>query len=228
MDYFMAADKRTLVAICQGVAFSATLKVHWFSKGLTRTQAALAFLEFLSGVEFDRDQKSWRKLRRVLDREPEVAGVLFNNPPIEDPIVREKFYSLDSASVEMWLREVFGVYRKHLPPFVSSLQQDWETWTLERWTNVSVPGAVKAQAATALRIHSLIGQMVEEKAQAKAQKMQAEAAATLEEMVKRSQQTIWAEQAQAGAASQVWSEVQRPSTGPVLAPVFNSHYDQSR
>lgn len=188
MDYFIAADDRTLTVLCRGQVFSVTLKRHWFDKGLTRTQAALAFLEFLSNVQFSRDQKSWRKLRRVIDREPEVAEILFNDPPVQDPLLHQKFFSLDSASVEMWLREVFGVYRKHLPPVVCSLQQDWQTWTLERWTNASIPTATRAQALAAQSTHLLIAQMVDEKAQAKAQQLQSEAAAKLNEMVQQAQQ----------------------------------------
>lgn len=222
MDYFIAADDRTLAALCRGQVFSVTLKRHWFDKGLTRTQAALAFLEFLSGIEFSRDQKSWRKLRRVIDREPEVAGILFNDPPVQDPLLHQKFFSLDSASVEMWLREVFGVYRKHLPPIVHSLQQDWETWTLERWTNASIPKATKAQALAAQNTHLLIAQMVEEKAQAKAQQLQAEATAKLNEMVQQAQQATWMDAAQTGAVPPVWSDRQQGGSVGVLAEVYGN------
>jgi hypothetical protein len=226
MDYFLATDGRTLNVIGSGNALTITLKKHWFSKGVTRTQAALALIEFLSGVEFDRDQKSWRKLRRVVNREPEVAAILFNDPPTADPIIHQKFFSLDSAAVEMWLREVFGLYRSNLPPYVASLQQDWECWTAERWGNTTIAKSPKTQAAAAAGVHELIGTMVAEKAEAKARQLQEEATATLNAMVQQAQQAVWAEQAQADMAPQVWSDSRRSSTGPVLAPAFDRLYDQ--
>jgi hypothetical protein len=226
MDYFLATDGHTLSIIGNGNTLAVTLKKHWLSKGVTRTQAALALIEFLSGVEFDRDQKSWRKLRRTVNREPDVAAILFNDPPTQDPIVHQKFFSLDNAAVEMWLREVFGVYRVHLPPYVASLQQDWECWTTERWSNTVISKSPKAQAAAAASVHQLIGAMVAEKAEAKARQLQEEATATLNAMVQQAQQAAWADQAQAGTANQVWSNIGRPSSGPVLAPTYNRHYDQ--
>lgn len=226
MDYFLATDGHTLSIISNGNTLTITLKKHWLSKGVTRTQAALALIEFLSGVEFDRDQKSWRKLRRTVNREPDIAAVLFNDPPMQNPIVHQKFFSLDSAAVEMWLRDVFGLYRSHLPPYVASLQQDWECWTTERWGNTAVAKSPKIQVAAAASVHQLIGAMVAEKAEAKARQLQEEATATLNAMVQQAQQAVRAEQAQADAASQVWSNVGRPSTGPVLAPAYNRLYDQ--
>lgn len=225
MDYFIAADKRTLVAVSQAGQFAVTLKRHWFSKGLTRTQAALALLEFLSGTEFDREQKSWRKLRRTFDRHPEVAGVLMNDPPLAEPIIHKGFFSLDSASVEMWLREVFGEYREYLPPFVSVLQQDWQTWTGERWVHAQVPRSVRAQAIAAQNTHALISEMVGQKAEAKAQALQAQASAKLEEMVQQAKQAAWADQAQAGMASPVWSNSVQALSGSRVAAGVNPLYD---
>jgi hypothetical protein len=225
MDYFIAADKRTLVAVSQTGEFAVTLKRHWFSKGLTRTQAALAFVEFLSGAEFDQEQKSWRKLRRTFNRHPEVAGVLMNDPPLQDPIAHKRFFSLDSASVEMWLREVFGEYRQHLPPFVAALQQDWQTWTGERWVHAQIPRPARAQAKAAQSTHALISETVEKKAEAKAQALQIEATAKLEEMVQQAKQAVWADQAQAGLASPVWSNSAQALSSSGVAARINPLYD---
>jgi hypothetical protein len=222
MDYyFVAANDRVLAIVAGDRTLKLSLKKHWLGKGLTKTQAALVFLEFVSGVEFDHEQLSWRKLRRTFDRHPEVEGLLTNNPPLERPIAHKRFFSLDSAPVEMWLRKVFGEYRRYLPPFVSCLKQDWETWSGERWVNADIPRSINGQATAAQNTHALICLTVQERADIKAKALQAEAVAKLEEMV---QQGIQTTRGQSGSGDPWLEMVQQSQVSGVVQQV-NPQYD---
>ena len=198
MNFFAAANARSIVIIrvdssgkpSHPTTFARTLKKHPLSKGVTRTQAAIDLLEWLSMTHLEADQKTWRKLPRVLDREPEIAGILFNDPPSDYPIAHYEIHSLDSCSVELWLRNVFGVYRKHLPPIIFSLPQDYQTWTTHRWyQETPIPSHLSKQVEAAIETHEAIKMAVEHRSRQQQtqvlQATQAEAARMMAENLAR-------------------------------------------
>ena len=164
MTYYLAANDRTLAVLrSDGLRVSITLKSHPFSKGLTKAQAAVSLMALI-GNRGQRVIGRFEALDLALKSDDRLSGLFFNDPPQDAPIVRAWLFSLDCTSVENWLRKVFGDYRDCLPPVVSSLQQQWETWTGTRWiVNAKITEIPSDQVELAIQTHMSLGDVIAEK-----------------------------------------------------------------
>ena len=165
MTYYIAADEHTLViAAFNRPPLRLPLKKHLFAKGLTKAQASIHLLEYLSGFgEYGR-VPWWQSIKQLLRQDYKIGGLFFNDPPRNEPIVHSRLYSLNSTDVEIWLRKVFGEYRNCLPPIVNALQQEYENWLGDRWrTNSNIPSEPLVQASLAAEVHEGMGQVMREK-----------------------------------------------------------------
>ena len=165
MTYYLAANDRTLaVTGPSGYILTFTLKSHPFSKGLTKAQAAIRLMQVLDGRVPWEEAKPRQSLKKVLASNTDLAGLFYNNPPQEIPIAHATLFSLDTTTVEIWLRKVFGEFRWCLPPIVRSIQQEFETWTALRWTTYEdISKDPQTQVKTAGEVHLIIGDMVQER-----------------------------------------------------------------
>lgn len=166
MTYYLAANDRTLAILrSDGFVMTLTLKKRPWSKGFTKPQAAVELMSLL-GNRSERKLDRFDNLDTVLRLDARLSSLFFNEPPQQVPIAHAMFFSLDSTSVENWLRKVFGSYRDCLPPIVSSLQQELENWTGLRWkTNkdIPIPGDLLEQAELTKQTHIGIWDFVAER-----------------------------------------------------------------
>ena len=198
-NFYLAAHRHRkrgqllVITSANGTTLKLKLKVFPWSKGLTKTDAALRLMEFITGDRLDHDSKPWGDLRRVLKRDESAASMFFNNPPRNEPVQAYLFYSLDSTSAENWLRLVFGVYRASLPAIVRSIQQEYETWTNLPWregdeTDINPNPA--QQVDQAMKTTAMIGDEIQKRSQANAAQQSAIISQTIAEQLAIASQQV--------------------------------------
>ena len=130
------------------------------SQGQTK-EAAISLTSFLAQVPNDEPSSYQRSIGKAMGRRDVLCSAFYNDPPTSHPLIHREFFSLDTTSVEIWLRRVFGGYRSFLPPVTASIQQHYQCWLRERWRDRdTVATKLVRQVEEAEQTHDLIEQYI--------------------------------------------------------------------